>query len=205
MLPEDAPEFLELPTGFIIMFAGNVGAAQDFVTILAAAGRMRDYPDVKWVIVGDGRMLLHVQNKVREMELSDSVHLLGRRPAESMPRYFAAADVMLLTLKRDPIFSLTIPSKLQSYFACAKPVIAGIDGEGARIVEEAGAGFSCPAESPEELALAVLKMYRLSQSERAAMGQKARGYFEANFCRSTLLDHLETWMSEVSSYSSKGG
>lgn len=205
-LPEDAPEFRELPTGFIIMFAGNVGAAQDFDTILATAMILRDRPDIKWVIVGAGRMFQWLENRIEELGLADTVHLLGRKPAESMPRYFAFADVMLLTLRRDPIFSLTIPSKLQSYLACAKPVIAGIDGEGARIVEESGAGFTCPAESPEELALAALKMYRLSQSDRAAMGQKARSYFEDNFSRSSLLDRLGAWMSEISSYkATKGG
>ena len=99
------------------------------------------------------------------------VHLLGRHPMETMPRFFSLADALLVTLKKEPIFALTIPSKVQSYLACAKPIIAGLDGEGARVVEESGSGFTCPAENPEALAETVLKMYRMPASEREAMGR----------------------------------
>jgi glycosyltransferase involved in cell wall biosynthesis len=111
-----------------------------------------------------------------------------------MPRYFALADVLLVTLKREPIFALTIPSKIQSYLACAKPIIAGLDGEGARIIEEANAGIACPAESPDSLAESVLSLYEMPEKDRRIMGLNARAYFEKHFERSMLLDRLETLM-----------
>ena len=114
-----------------------------------------------------------------------------------MPRFFALSDALLATLKKEPIFSLTIPSKIQSYLACAKPIIAALDGEGARIIEEAGAGLTCPAENPEALAEAVLEMYRMSQSERQAMGMCGNTYFNAHFEHKMLLDRLELWMEEL--------
>jgi len=154
--------------------------------------------DIHWVVIGDGRMFPWLKGRVEQLGLQDTVHLLGRRPVECMPRYFAAADVLLVTLKRSEIFSLTIPSKLQSYFACAKPVLAGLDGEGARIVEEAGAGFAFSAESPEELTHNVLKMYRLPVAAREDMGQNAMAYFESNFSRTALIDRLESWLFELS-------
>lgn len=194
----DAPEQALMPAGFRVMFAGNIGAGQDFDSILSAAERLRDEPDIHWVILGDGSARLWVEAQIRVRRLSQTVHLLGRHPMGDMPKFFALADVLLVPLKREPIFALTIPSKLQSYLACAKPVIAALDGEGARIVLEAGAGLACPAESPNALAESVLAMRRLSQSDRQAMGQRGRDYFLRNFERTLLLNQLERWMEETS-------
>src|SRR3990172_563251 len=161
-----------------------------------AAEKLKGYTDIHWVIIGDGRMYPWVEAQVLERDLTKTVHLLGRHPAEAMPRYFSLADVLLVTLKKEPIFALTIPSKVQSYLACAKPVIAALEGEGGRIIAEAGAGLACSAENPAELADAVLTMYRLSETERRAMGLKGRSYFEEYFERTMLLDRLDSWIKE---------
>ena len=194
---EDAPERKEVPAGFCVMFAGNIGAAQSFETILEAATLLRQHHDIHWVVVGDGHRRAWVEGQILERGLKESVHLLGPRPAEVMPRYFALADALLVTLKCDPIFALTIPSKVQSYLACAKPILAALDGEGARVVRESGAGIVCPAEDAKALAESVLRLSRMSPQERAAMGQKGRTYFEANFEREKLLDRLEGLMLEM--------
>jgi len=194
---EDAPERKEVPAGFCVMFAGNIGAAQSFETILEAATLLRQHQDIHWVVVGDGHRRAWVEGQILERGLKQSVHLLGPRPAEVMPRYFALADALLVTLKCDPIFALTIPSKVQSYLACAKPILAALDGEGARVVRESGAGIVCPAEDAKALAESVLRLSRMSPQERAAMGQKGRTYFEANFEREKLLDRLEGLMLEM--------
>ena len=196
-LEPNAPERSKVPAGFRVMFAGNIGASQDFPTILEAAEKLKGYTDIHWVIIGDGRMYPWVEAQVLERDLTKTVHLLGRHPAEAMPRYFSLADVLLVTLKKEPIFALTIPSKVQSYLACAKPVIAALEGEGGRIIAEAGAGLACSAENPAELADAVLTMYRLSETERRAMGLKGRSYFEEYFERTMLLDRLDSWIKEL--------
>jgi len=192
-----APERALLPRGFNLMFAGNIGAAQDFETILSAAELLKDRRDLHWVILGDGRRRAWVEDQVRARGLSGTVHLLGRYPPEAMPRFFALADALLVTLRKEPIFALTIPSKVQSYLASGKPVIASLDGEGARVVQEAGAGLTGPAGDPEALADNVLAMYHLSKSPRRAMGLRGRGYFEKHFEREMLLDRLEALMQEV--------
>jgi len=183
--------------GFRVMFAGNVGAAQDFPTILDAAERLKSCIEIQWVIIGDGRMLPWVTAEIARRGLQSTVRLLGWHPVEAMPGFFALADVMLVTLKRDPIFAMTIPAKLQSYLACARPVIAALDGEGARIVSEAQAGLTCPAEHPEALADAVLAMTRLTPQARLEMAQRGRAYFELHFERAALLDRLEGWMEDA--------
>jgi glycosyltransferase involved in cell wall biosynthesis len=125
------------------------------------------------------------------------VFWLGQRPVETMPRYFAAADALLVTLKRDPIFSLTIPGKLQSYMASGKPILASLDGEGAAIVRESGAGLASSSEDGQSLAQNAVSLYRASTAERDAMGRRAREYFERNFQRQRLLDRLEELFQEV--------
>ena len=187
----------ELPTGFNVMFAGNIGSAQSFETIIGAAERLKDHRAIHWVILGDGNMKTWVAEQTRRRGLERQFHLLGSRPTDTMPGYFAAAGALLVTLRADPVFALTVPSKIQSYLACGKPVIAALNGEGASIVTESAAGISCRAEDPDKLAAAVLTLYEMSETQRVTMGENARAYFELNFERGMLLDRLERWMLET--------
>ena len=191
------PDLPALPTGFRIMFAGNIGAAQDFETILIAAVELREFTDIQWVILGDGREAEWVKKQVESRGLSNHFHLLGRYPAGMMPAFFSQADVMLMTLKRAPIFTLTIPGKLQSYMACGKPIVAGLDGEGAELVMKSGVGFASPAESPAELAKCILKVYRMSSEDREKMGERGRMYCAEHFNRDKQFSKLEEIMREV--------
>ena len=185
-----------LPSGFCIMFAGNIGAAQDFETILLAAEKLKDHSDIHWVILGDGRKFEWVKEEVRTRGLSGTVHMLGRYPFEAMPGFFAKADVMLVTLKRDPIFALTIPAKIQSYMACEKPIIAALDGEGGRLITESDAGLASPAGDADALAESILTMYQMPKKEREEMGKRGKAYCDANFEREMLIDKLEGLMKE---------
>lgn len=196
-LPPDAAERALVPAGFCVMYAGNIGAAQSFETILSAAERLRLYPDIHWVVLGDGRMASWVRAQIVERGLSGTVLMLGRHPLESMPRFFSLADAMLVTLKNEPILELTIPGRVQSYLACGKPIIAGINGEGARVVKEAGAGLTAAAEDANGLAEAVLQMYKMPKPLRVAMGMQGRDYFLRHFERTLLLGRLEGWMKEL--------
>ena len=193
---EDA-EAAELPSGFRVLYAGNIGAAQDFATILTAAERLKHEPRVQWIVFGDGRMRAWVQEEVARRGLSATFHLLGPRPAERMPRYFAHADLLLATLARKPIFAYTIPSKIQSYIACGKPVIAALDGEGGRIIRESRAGWAVPPENPQALADAVFAASRLPASELREMGLRGEAWFREHFEREKLLSRLEAELAEV--------
>lgn len=188
----EAPERKEMPLGFRVMFAGNIGVAQAVGTIVAAADTLRHRRDIKWVMVGDGRRRGWAEDEVRRLRLDEAVTFLGRRPVEAMPRYLSLADSLLLTLQRDPVFALTLPGKLQAYLACGRPVIASADGETARVVGESGGGVACPAEDPGGLAEAVLRMAGTTAAERAEMGKRGRAYFEANFEREMLVTRLES-------------
>jgi glycosyltransferase involved in cell wall biosynthesis len=192
-----------VPPGFRVMFAGNIGSVQALPTILAAAELTRGRPDVQWVIVGDGSMRSWVAEEVQKRGLSATVHLLGRFPPQEMPRLFAGVDALLVTLRRDPVLALTIPSKVQSYLASGKPIVGSLDGEGAAIIREAGAGLCGPAEDANALAEQVLALASLESSARVDMGRRGREYFLAEFRDDMLIDRLEGWFLGLASHSSR--
>jgi colanic acid biosynthesis glycosyl transferase WcaI len=197
VVAEDSENRNIMPRGFCVTFAGNIGVAQDFGTILSAAEILKKNHDIHWVILGAGRMFSWVQSQVKKRGLEKSVHLLGRHPMETMPEFFALSDCLLSTLKKEPIFAWTVPCKVQSYLACAKPVIAAMEGEGARTISEANAGFTCPPEDPELLARAVLNMYQLSKTEREDMGTSGKKYFDDHFELTNLVTRLERLLAKV--------
>jgi len=188
---------VSLPEGFKVIFAGNMGEAQSLETIVAAADRLKDEMNIQWVMVGDGRRCDWMQREVQRLGLESHVHFLGRFPAEAMPEFFAHADALLVTLKSDEVFAQTIPSKVQSYMASCKPVLAALNGEGARVIEDAGAGLAVAAEDDESLAEVVLELYHIPAEKRQAMGMRGRQYYDRHFERDMLVARLEQWMCDV--------
>jgi glycosyltransferase involved in cell wall biosynthesis len=193
----ELPENLEIPEGFKVMFAGNLGESQALGTIISAATRLKDEIEVHWLIVGDGRRKEWMRSEVDRLGLGGQVHFLGSYPSERMPGMFSTANVLLATLRKDPAFARTIPSKVQTYLACAKPVLAALDGEGARVVKEAGAGLAVAAEDDEALAEAVRQMYRMSPEKLLIMGKNGRDYYNKEFERDMLIERLEGWMNKA--------
>jgi len=175
---------------FTILFAGNLGEAQDFPAILKAAQAVKNDLPVRWVIVGDGRATEWLVRHVAEHQM-DNVLLLGRHPLEKMPALFAAADALLVSLKTDEVFEKTIPGKVQAYLASGKPVIAMIDGEAARVVVESGAGMACGSGDVQGLARIVRTMGALGPSELDKMGLAGRHYYLKHFFKTTLFERLE--------------
>ena len=199
LAPADAPaERALMPDGaFRLMFAGNIGEAQDFDTLVAAADLLRDRADLVWVIVGSGRDMERVQNLIRRRGLGD--RFLGRHAEERMPRLFAHADAMLVSLTDAPIFRLTVPYKVQCYMACGKPIVASLGGEGARVIEEAGAGLVAEPGQPRALAAAISAMLDVPEAMRARHGRAARRYFEETYAAEIIYGRLEHWLAEAAS------
>ena len=195
-LSPNAAQFSEVPEGFCIIFAGNLGTAQSLETIIGAAELLRNINGIQWVVIGDGRRHDWMKSEIRRKGLDQTVHFLGRKPPEEMPKYFALADVLLATLRAEPVFSLTIPSKIQTYLACGRPIVAALDGEGARIINESGGGIAVNAGDAAGLARAVKQMYDMSPQERNLIAKKARIYYEDHFDRKKLVQQLEHWMQE---------
>lgn len=196
-LPEMAAEVKPYAQTFNVVFAGNIGESQDFPAILSAAEQLKDDARIRWLIVGDGRAAESVRAEILAKGLQDVVVMLGRHPIERMPSFFAAAGALLVSLKRDPIFAMTIPGKVQTYLASGRPIVAMLDGEGSRVIAESGAGLVVASGDSAGLGVAVRRLADMTSSVRAEMGAKGRAYATAEFGRERLLSQLEDYMEGV--------
>ena len=132
-----------------------------------------------------------VVSRIKEKGLESHFNFIGSFPPTEMPKFFSHADALLVSLKKNKIFSLTIPTKIQSYLACGKPVIASIDGIGAKIIVDAKCGVISPAENSLYLSKIIKELMVLEKSKLYEMGINAREYYKKEFDREYLLDKLE--------------
>ncbi len=180
----------EWPNGFIVMFAGNMGEAQDFDHIMEAALKLKNHQDIHFVFVGDGRKRPWVESYCMDHNLQDTVHWVGRHPIEAMPFFFEKADIMLMTLMDIEIFNLTAPAKLQAYMSAGKPILAMMNGEGPRIIEDAKCGLSVPAGDSSALADAILQLSKMDKTYLMKMGGNGKLYQMIHFDIDKSISHL---------------
>ena len=180
----------DMPEGFKVMFAGNIGEAQDFDNTLAAAKLLSDRKDIHFILVGDGRKRPWVEEYIKDNALEDTVHWVGRHPLESMGKFFQQADVLYFALKDSLIFNLTCPAKVQAYMSAGKPVLAMLNGEGADIVKEVGCGLAVPASDSEALAKTIEEMAAMPKEELQRMGQAGKEYCSQHFAFRSNMDIL---------------
>ena len=190
---------VKFPEGFNIMFAGNLGEAQDFETILNAA-ELTMSNGVNWLLVGTGRKVQWIENQIRERALTN-VFLLGHHPIELMPQFFAHADAMLLSLGDNPLFRLTVPAKLQAYMAASKVIIGVLAGEGAEVLRASGGGMAVEPRDAKALANAALAIRILPDAALQAMAQNSRRYYDGNFQRGDRISRLEELLLELANRS----
>lgn len=165
---------------FNVVFAGNLGTVQALDTVVEAADLLRSRDDIRIVLVGAGSRLDWLREEVERRGLRN-VQLPGKYPPASMPDLMRRASALLVSLSRQPILAETVPSKLQTYLASGTPIVACLDGEGARIVREAHAGLACPAEDPRALSEAILALRAAGPQELTRMGESGRRYFVEHF------------------------
>lgn len=192
-----APEVPEWVDGFTVVFAGNIGEAQDMPAVLDAAELLKDNVSIRWIIVGDGRKSDWLQSEVSRRGLDKQVLLPGCFPVERMPSFYAHSDALLVSLKRDPVFSMTIPGKVQSYLMAGIPLLGMLDGEGAAVIRDAQAGLTCEAGDSAGLAKAVLALAGMSPDERKPLGWNAQKYARREFGRSQSMERLEDLLAET--------
>lgn len=171
------------------VFAGNIGAAQSLKTVLDAAEALKDVKNLRWHIVGDGSELENLKAEAKRRDLPQVV-FYGRRPAEEMPRFYAMADAMLVTLVADPAISLTLPGKVQTYMAAGRPILGAANGEIPNAIRAADCGFCAAAEDGSGLADAVRRF--LDHPNPRTLGENARWYYEEHFSKDIFMEHLES-------------
>lgn len=191
------PKVAALETGFPVVFAGNVGVAQAVEAIVEAAELLKAHSGISFVVFGQGSRWDWMREQVAMRGLTN-LHLPGRFPVETMPGLMQKAGALLVTLADEPIFAATVPNKIQAYMASGRPIVASLNGEGARVVEEAQAGISVPAEDAKALADAVLRLYGMSPALRGEMGANGRRYFKAHFDHDRLVQELMAHLRSMS-------
>lgn len=180
-----------LPDGPKLIFAGNIGEAQSFDTLINSALIVKEKGHkINWIILGDGRKRKYAEKKCKELGLHNNFIFLGAFPSEMMPNYFSCADALIVSLKNQPIFHLTIPNKVQSYLACGKPIIASLSGEGAKCIDESESGFVAEPENEIILAKKIIDFLLLNKNEKKKLGLNARKYYLKQFDLNILIEKL---------------
>lgn len=178
--PAALPAALRMEPGrFNLVFAGNLGTVQALDTVLDAAAQAG--PGLCWWLVGSGARSAWLAEQVQARGLQERVRLPGRFEASCMPALFAAADALLVSLNRAPALAQVVPSKMQSYLAAGRPILASLDGEGERVLREADAGLAVPAQNALQLAAAALRLAAMPLAERERLGANGRRYFETHY------------------------
>ena len=181
---------------FNVVFAGNFSPAQALENLVGVAARLRDAKEhgIRFILVGDGMSRQALAREIKEQGLSDYFVFEGPHPMTDIPAYHTLADALVACLAKSEDLGLTIPAKITSYCAAGRPILACMDGEGARVVEQAGCGFACPADDVDGLTENLLRLYRMSGEERAELGRRGREYNAAHFGRTELLHRMTDFM-----------
>lgn len=175
---EDLARELGMTGRFNVIFAGTMGKAQALDAVLEAACLLHDkLPKIQFVFVGGGIDVNRLKEKKIEQGLRN-VRFLPRRPMNEIGDVLSLADVLLVHLKDDPLFGITIPGKTQAYMAAGRPILMGVRGDAAALVEKAGAGLTCTPEDPRDIADAVERFYNMSREELEQMGSNGKRFYE---------------------------
>lgn len=196
--PEEAladPRDVEVPgfpgdDRFRLVFAGNLGKAQALDTVLEAADVLRERcPRVQIVFIGDGVERERLKAVALDRGLAN-VTFLPRVGMDEIGWVLQRADALLLHLKNDPLFSITIPGKTQAYMAIGKPILSAVPGDAADLVRQAQCGVEARPEDPESIAAAAVALASMTTADLQALGRRGRAFYESNLSVAVGVDRF---------------
>jgi glycosyltransferase involved in cell wall biosynthesis len=180
----------------VLLFAGNIGEAQNIDAFIETAKITKGHTNVKWVFLGEGRRRNFLKNLVIQYNLEHAVFFPGRFPIETMSTFMAIADVLLVSLKNELIFNLTVPSKVQFYMAQGKPILAMLNGDGADLIADAQCGYCVPAGNYKKCA-EIVRMIYTKKNSLQVLGLNGKKYYEKYFNRKDRIDQLENIIKRI--------
>ena len=183
------------PEGFNIVFTGNIGESQGFEDIVEAA-KMTSHTSINWILIGDGRKRDWIKSQIVDHNIKN-VYIPGRYPMELMPSYFSLADSLLITLKKDEVFSNTLPAKLQPYLTSGKPILGNLSGEGLDIIQNNSIGLACDPGNPAQLANLAIEMSLFTKTKISEIKKNCLDLNENIFNKKEI---FKTLMSEINYY-----
>lgn len=182
---------------FNIMFAGNINPAQcfDVVTQAAKIVKERGHKDINYIIIGEGMSKKWLIEEVKRLNIVDQFVFEGFKPVEEVPKYQTIADATIVALARSPLFEYGIPAKVYSYMPAGKPLIAAMDGEGKRLINDmAKCGICVDSGDIGGLADAIESIVTMKKDERNKLGKNGRDYYFEHFEREMNLTRLEEFV-----------
>jgi colanic acid biosynthesis glycosyl transferase WcaI len=188
---------LGMSNKFNVVFAGTMGVGQGLDAALDAAKILSDScPNAQLVFIGGGTEKERLIQKRDAMGLKNVIFLLWRSPSQ-MSSILALADVLFVHLKDNPLYGITIPGKTQAYLQAAKPILMGVKGDAARLVEEAQAGITCCPEDPESIAKSVLRLYEMPREILCQMGKNGQEFYKNNLALDVAAKKFESILSQA--------
>ncbi len=182
---------------FVVLFAGNLGLLQGLETAVEAAKHFSADDNIKIVFVGEGTDRIRLEKLAQDLAVGDRVQFLERQPLEKMPEIMAAADVLLVHLKKSEVANYVVPSKTLAYLASGKPILMATGGASEELVCAANAGVAIEPENPAEMAAAIKKLRELPELERAQMGANGRKYLDENLSKQKLIRTYEKLLQTI--------
>ena len=179
-----------VPSGFNIMLAGNIGVSIDYPNIIRTAKLLKNYEKINFLIVGSGSQELKFKCEVNNYGLSNKIFFIGRYPSDEMPNFYVHADLMLISLADNELYSYTVPEKLQSYMSMKKTIIGMVSGESNQLIKKSGAGLSSNAGDYKALSDNIKILYEMSEVERNKFGEKGYQYALNNFDLSKNINNI---------------
>jgi glycosyltransferase involved in cell wall biosynthesis len=162
---------------FKVVYAGNLGKAQALETIIEAAKIINQISsDIKFLLIGDGTQRKHLIDLAKKLKV-DNIEFIPFVPLNKIDAYLSEADVLLVHLKNDPLFSITIPSKTQAYMAIGKPIVMAVNGDASNLIKKANAGICIEPQNPEALAEAIMVLSKYDCDELRELGSSARTFY----------------------------
>ena len=182
----------DLPNGFKIMIAGNLGKSQNLEAVTEVMLGLKDTYEVKWVFVGGGSCKGWLEQFIKDNGLEDRAICVGQYPFKAMPAFLKQADAMLVTLRNGfSHLEAVVPARLQSYMSAGSPVLAMIGCGGADIIEESKCGYAVPAGDTAALIKIIKEKVLSNKNAFEQMGQNGRDYYEKNYRMDMCIDNLE--------------
>ncbi len=180
---------------FNVVFAGTMGRAQALDAVLEAA-KLVSAPEVQFVFIGGGIEAERLRRRA-DVEGIRNCSFLPRRPVTEIGPVLGLADVLLVHLRDEPLFRITIPSKTQAYMAVGRPILMAVRGDAADLVQRAEAGICCAPEQPAEIAAAIMRMYTMPTEERARLGANGQRFYDGELSMSAGVDKFERIFANV--------
>ncbi len=182
---------------FNIIYAGNIGKAQRLDSVLESAKILKNNFDrIKFIFIGDGVELENLKNITKGNSLNNIV-FISKQPVDKIADFFALADVLLVHLKKQELFEITIPSKIQAYMAVGKPILNAVNGESKEIVEISNSGISAEPDNPQDIADAVVKLYNMPKSDLSELGINGYNFYQSKFSMKAGIEKYERVFHDI--------